>query len=323
MCKIIQSVSITITKHISYYTLKLKRNDLFMDRDYKIAIVGGDARQIFCGKKLSQNGYEVALYGFDEYKGDVGKCTKCTYMPDAVKGAGVVILPLPSTNDNENINMPLSKDTLKIKKLFESLDKNTLVLCAKCKGTISEISKQYGFDIVDYCEREEFQIANAIPTAESALAIAINEIPKTINSSTCLVMGYGRIGKVLCRHLSSLGAKVYASARKCTDFAKIESLGYEPIHTDEVESVLPKCDVIFNTIPKTVLTQNLLCKIDKGALIIDLASKPGGVDFESAKKANLNVIWALSLPGKTAPVTAGEILCKTALNIISEKAVTK
>lgn len=323
MCKIIQSVSITNTNGHSYYTLKLKRNDLFMEIDFKIAIVGGDARQVFCGKKLSCEGYEVALYGFDEYKGDVGKCTRCTYMPDAVMNAGMVILPLPSTNDSENINMPLSKDTLKIKKLFESLDKNTLVLCGKNTSAISDIAEKCGFEVVDYCEREEFQIANAIPTAESALAIAINEIPKTINASTCLVMGYGRIGKVLCRHLSGLGAKVYASARKCTDFAKIESLGYEPLHTDKVESVLPKCDVIFNTIPKTVLTQSLLSKIDKGALIIDLASKPGGVDFESAKKANLNVIWALSLPGKTAPVTAGEILCKTALNILSEKAVKK
>ncbi len=294
-----------------------------MDRDYKIAIIGGDARQVFCGKKLSSEGYEVALYGFDEYKGNVGKCTRCTYMPDATAGAGMVILPLPSCNDGENINMPLSKDTLKIKCLFESLEKNTLVLCGKSKGAICDIAKEYGFEMEDYYDREEFQIANAIPTAESALAIAINEIPKTINASTCLVMGYGRIGKVLCRLLKSLGAKVYASARKCSDFAKIESLGYLPVHTDKVEDVLPECNVIFNTIPKTLLTENLLSKIDKGALIIDLASKPGGVDFESAKKANLNVIWALSLPGKTAPVTAGEILCKTALNILSEKAVTK
>ena len=66
-----------------------------------------------------------------------------------------------------------------------------------------------------------------------------------------------------------------------------------------------------------------MSEIQKESLIIDLASKPGGVDFESAKKANLNVIWALSLPGKTAPVTAGEILCKTAINILSEKAVEK
>ena len=64
--------------------------------------------------------------------------------------------------------------------------------------------------------------------------------------------------------------------------------------------------------------------IDVGAkyelyeLIIDLASAPGGVDFEAAHKFRLDAVRALSLPGKCAPKTAGEIIKTTVFNIIEE-----
>ena len=192
------------------------------------------------------------------------------------------------------------------------------MLYGKYSSRIEELAKKSGIKTTDYYDREEFKISNAVPTAESALAIAINEVPVTILGTTVLVMGYGRIGKTLCGMLKALGAKVYASARKCTDFAWIENNGCIPVHTDNIGNIISECKIIFNTIPKTVLGCEMLSRVSKDALIIDLASKPGGVDFELAKKAGINVIWALSLPGKTAPVSAGEILSDTILNILGE-----
>ena len=52
------------------------------------------------------------------------------------------------------------------------------------------------------------------------------------------------------------------------------------------------------------------------ALILDLASKPGGVDWDAAQALGRRVVWALSLPGKTAPFTAGEIIAKTILHML-------
>ena len=43
-----------------------------------------------------------------------------------------------------------------------------------------------------------------------------------------------------------------------------------------------------------------------------------GVDFDAAKDAGVRVIWALSLPGKIAPITAGKIIKDTILNILNE-----
>jgi len=45
------------------------------------------------------------------------------------------------------------------------------------------------------------------------------------------------------------------------------------------------------------------------------------VDFDAAKELGIKVIWALSLPGKVAPVTAGEIIKGTVINILQELGV--
>ena len=163
--------------------------------------------------------------------------------------------------------------------------------------------------------------ANTIPTAEGAIEIAISETPVTIHGSKCLVLGYGKIGKILTKDLYGMGAITYAAARKYADLAMIEGHGYEPLQMSTLKGRINEFDIIFNTVPALILDDEVLSKVQKDALIIDLASKPGGVDFEAAKKYGLRVIWALSLPGKVAPITSGAIIKDTIMNIINELGV--
>ena len=100
-------------------------------------------------------------------------------------------------------------------------------------------------------------------------------------------------------------------ARKYADLAMIEGHGYEPLPLDNLKYHIHEFDIIFNTIPSLILNDEILTKVKKDALIIDLASKPGG----------LKVIWALSLPGKIAPVSSGAIIKDTIMNIIKELGV--
>jgi len=288
-----------------------------MNTDRKIAVIGGDARQIFCAKRLSELGFETALFGFDKYKDDIGCCTRCLLSDDAKYSFDTFILPLPASGDGFTLSTPLSEHTLTLDELFSGIPSSALILYGK-SAAIKNRAESLGILAVDYSTRNDFQTANAVPTAESALAIAINELPTTLCSEQCLVTGYGKIGKVLTRLLYAFGAKVTASARNTADFALIKASGCNAIHTNSISDVLPYCRVIFNTIPHPVFSGDVLSKVRSDALIIDLASKPGGVDFESAKKAGLNVIWALSLPGKTAPVSAGHILCDTVTSIFEE-----
>ena len=118
--------------------------------------------------------------------------------------------------------------------------------------------------------------------------------------------------------LCGIGAKVTVSARKRKDLAQISAFGYEGVPIWELHDYIGKFDIIFNTVPSMILDRDLLTKVHRHCLIIDLASKPGGVDFAAAHEAGLKTVHALSLPGKVAPDTAGDIIKDTILNILDE-----
>jgi dipicolinate synthase subunit A len=149
----------------------------------------------------------------------------------------------------------------------------------------------------------------------------MEEMPITLHDSACIILGFGRIGKILAKMLNGLGANVYVEARKYEDIAWIKSYGYKPVLLKDIDSIISKADAIFNTIPSIILDESKLKLINKDCLIIDLASKPGGVDFEKAKEIGVKAIWALSLPGKVAPITAAKFIKETVFNIIGELGV--
>lgn len=67
-------------------------------------------------------------------------------------------------------------------------------------------------------------------------------------------------------------------------------------------------DFIFNTVPAPVITEELLSRVKKGVTVIDIASKPGGVDFEFCQKNGICAKLCLGLPGKYAPKSSAGIL---------------
>ena len=76
---------------------------------------------------------------------------------------------------------------------------------------------------------------------------------KTIHGSNILVMGFGRIGKILAKMLHGIGANVYCEARKDSDIAWIEAYGYKKIHLRNLKENVDKFDIIINTIPSMIL----------------------------------------------------------------------
>ena len=92
-----------------------------------------------------------------------------------------------------------------------------------------------------------------------------------------------------------------------------------PVLTSELENIVNQYDIVFNTVPAPVIDKAVLNKAQKSTLFIDLASKPGGIDFDEARLCGIDTIWSLSLPGKVAPATAGEFVKDTILNIIEQE----
>jgi dipicolinate synthase subunit A len=165
--------------------------------------------------------------------------------------------------------------------------------------------------------REEFEIANAVPTAEGAIQIAMEEMPITIYNSRAVVVGYGRIGKILSNSLKLLGCDVTVVARKESARALARANCLKAVGFSKMCEEIEKADVLFNTVPQMVIDKNALMHA-KDTLILDLASKPGGVEFDAARDIGVKVIWAIGLPGKVAPISAGKIIKDTITNIFSE-----
>ena len=146
----------------------------------------------------------------------------------------------------------------------------------------------------------------------------MEETQRTVHGSNVLVMGFGRIGKVLAKMLDGIGAKVYCEARKDEDISWIKAYGYNPVHLNDLNENLNKFDIIINTIPFQILDEERLGLVRKEAIIIDLASNPGGVDRKAAREKGLKVIWALSLPAKVAPLTSAEFIKETLYHVLEE-----
>ena len=166
--------------------------------------------------------------------------------------------------------------------------------------------------------REELLVANAIPTAEGAIKIAIEETDITLHNNNMLIIGYGRIGTVLCTMLRGMGAYVSTIVNSSHAAALARSCGHKAIFYEDMDTHLKEADVIFNTVPEILLDKRNMKHIRKDTLIIDLASPPYGVDVNASRDFGLKVLFTNSLPGKIAPVTTAGYILETVNHIIAE-----
>lgn len=165
-----------------------------------------------------------------------------------------------------------------------------------------------GYQTLDLLKDEGYLAKNAAITAECALQTAAQHMEQTFADSTVLVVGWGRIGKCLSRLLKSIGAKVSVAARKASDRAMLQALGFQTVDTDNLGKRLPEYTVVFNTVPYPVFRIEETRSI--GCLLVELASKPGFL--------NDNIIIARGLPGTLAPRSSGKLIADTILHLHKE-----
>ncbi len=277
-------------------------------------IIGGDKRQLYCAHSISNDGYSVLLAGFDNNP-DLHKL-KNSDTSDVIEHSDALILPLPISKNGTEVFAPYSSSPIMLSDLVIQIPPNKPVFCG-INGAV-ERSELLPHRLYRYSSREEFAAANAVPTAEGAIGIAIQKYDGTINGSRCLVIGYGKIGRILSRMLQGFGADITVAARQLKDREFILAAGMKAC---SVTGITEKYDIIFNTVPALVLDSHTLAKCALQSIVIDLASLPGGVDDEAAERMSVKVIHALSLPGKTAPKTAGVIIKSAVYNIIEEEII--
>ena len=281
-----------------------------------ILIIGGDLRIIYLSKSLAKENYKMFAFGLDKSEEirNEKNIEKCNSIEEIIDKIDIVISSIPLSKDGINVYMPFSSNELRINELFMKI-KNKKIILGNINDEIKNMADKYNVNIIDLMENEELTIYNTIATAEGTMKIAIEKTNKTIYNSKVLILGFGRVGKTLANRFYGMKANVYCEARKEEDIAWINTYGYKSVRLEDLESCLSEFDIIINTIPIKILDEKRLKCINKNCLIIDLASKTGGVDFQKANEYEIKNIHALALPGKVAPYTSAEFIKK----ILDEK----
>lgn len=283
------------------------------------AVIGGDLRIIKLSKMLANEGNKVYAYGLekaDELK-DVDNIIFEESLQRTVKESEIIIGPIPFTSDGKNINSPFSDKKISIRELMHIINAKILI-AGTIPPDVYELANDEYIEIIDLMKREELAVLNTIATAEGTIQIAIENTNKILHSSEVLILGFGRIGKVLARKMAGLSAKVTCAARKDEDLAWIKAYGHQCININTIGENLEKYDIIINTVPHLILTEDRLQYVRNDCLLIDLASNPGGIDKRVVKDKQLKLIWALALPGKVAPITSAEFIKDTVYNVLKE-----
>lgn len=292
--------------------------------DINFAVIGGDLRTIELIKIISKNSnYKLKTYGLKLNKDFKEKnITICNNLQDALYNSDIVIGPVPFSKDGENIYSIDEKNEIKINDLIYSLENNKIFIAGNLSDNIIQLinNKNNNIIVEDIMKKDRFAIMNLASTVEGAIKSAISNTDKVLQGSRVLILGFGRIGKLLAKKFKLLDTYVTCTARKEKDLAWIDVLGYSSINIkdslDYLNKQLPKFDIIVNTVPKLLLTKENLKYVNKECLLIELASKPGGIDSNECSKLGLNFVNEQGLPGRIAPFTSARIIYNEIKDIV-------
>lgn len=284
-----------------------------------VAVLGGDGRQVLVAEAMLAMAPWVKTLGLTGLP-VLPRLLPAADLKEALYGAQVVILPISGADARGLVKT--SDPTVEIKidpEFFTLIESNALLVTGMFPSHLKQMAAERGVRVCEYADHDAIAIPNAIPTAEGAIQLMMEKTPYTVNGAACLILGFGRVARALASRLQALGAKVTVAARNPQQLAAAADLGYKPVPLDHLDRAVTQADVVFNTIPALVLTAPLLALMSPENLIIDLASAPGGVEFEAAKRYQITAILALGLPGKVAPRTAGQILATNLPGLIKQE----
>lgn len=269
-----------------------------------ILVAGGDQRYCWTAAALAEQ-YPVVTAGLPPESSAAGDLPQCD----------VLVLPMPVSEDGVHLYAPLSDEKIALAALCRAVRSGGRVFGGRF-GSSEALFRAAGLDTADYFVCEELSLRNAVPTAEGALEILLKETSTTLFGSGILVLGFGRVGSRLAQVLTALGAQVTVTSRDYAELARAEMHGCRTMLLEALEARAAEFPILCNTIPARVLHAGILEQLPAETLVLDLASRPGGVEWDAPRQCRC--IAALSLPGKTAPAAAGAIIAGTIDHMLKE-----
>jgi dipicolinate synthase subunit A len=234
------------------------------------------------------------------------------------------------------VMLPVAKSGEYLEQIADKLQAGEYVFGCNFPPEVVEYKRRQGIFFVDYLKEEGAAYTNAVATAEGALAEAILSGKEVLCGADMLVMGYGRCGQVLAQRLQAVGGKVTVYEKDQEKLAIARAYGFKAVQaseeTPEYEAgamTVANCSLeperetdghvpdaqffhrfsyIFNTVPAPVLGAQRLSYIRQDAVLIDIASAPGGIDYAYCAQKGMNAKLCGGLPAKYAPKSAAKLL---------------
>ena len=281
-----------------------------------VCVVGGDTRQIYTAKRLAELGLKVSLYGFAHFGGALPAPSVAS--PEEGMACDAVLLPLPCTKNGRTLNAPFAQKELPLRELEAMTRPGAVIFAGMAPEAFAKTLFAKGAAVFDYYKNEALTVKNALLTAEGVLGILIEKTPVTIWRMKAAVTGYGRVSRFLCRAMKALGAEVTVYARDPAQLAAAETAGMRTERIAGLPRQADRYDAIVNTVPAPVVTEEAVRKARPDCLIVEVAGAPYGVDADACKQHGRELVRAFSLPGKTAPGTAGILIADTVVGMIKE-----
>lgn len=284
----------------------------------KFSVIGGDLRLCSLAKMISKDKNTVSVFAMENSKEIMEDKTikKCESIEEAIEKSEIIVGSIPFLKSNGEMYTSFSDKIIRVEEFTKKKYKDKIFIAGNISNLAKEKLEKSYERVIDIMKKEELVILNTIATAEGTIEVAIQNTDTIIHGSNVLILGFGRVAKEVANKFHGLSAKVTCAARKNTDLAWIKTLGYEAVNINKLSEDLKKYDIIINTVPQMIIDKEEMQFMRQNVLLIDLASSPGGININDAKKMNLKFVWALALPGKVAPVTSAEFIKDTIYNLI-------
>ena len=270
---------------------------------FDIAIIGGDSRLAYMAPCLAEKGYRVVCYATESIVEDTEAENPCSYadsLKEAVESADIVVGGIPFFK-NEKLFAIKELSDMEAGDFYRNMKQNQKLFGGIIPETFKKKCEERKIACYDFMRDEPLAIFNAIATAEGVILEALKNQLTNIHGSKSLVLGYGRCGRVLGDKLKGLSADVTICSRNEQELAYASSLGMHTISLHNLEDNIYRYEYVYNTIPAILIRKNMLKKMKRDVLIIDIASGEGGVDYKAAKALGVQALLCPGLPGKYAP----------------------
>ena len=263
-----------------------------------IAVLSGDNRQIYANSYLNNNGFCSYIKNNFDFNEDA-----------------YILCGTPFSKDSLYLNCDLYS-SFPISTFIALLKPGQTVFAGNISSDVTTSLKKKNINYFDFLKDEKVVWSNAMLTAEGLISNIINNTPFALDTAKALIIGFGRCGINTALKLKALNVCVTIYDHTPIHLCQASSYGLNTSTFDNLIECISDFDIIINTVPCEVLTENLLSLVKKDCVLFEVASKPYGINNELVKKYRLSLVTCPGLPGKTAPKSAGELIAKSIISYL-------